>query len=282
MNSLIQQIQSSLLNLLGSTIEVLPGLIGGVIILLLTRYAAEAAQQVTAKIGERTIRNSSLQLLLAKVSYVTTWVLGILAASVIAFPGLRLGDIIAALGLGSVAVGFAFQDIFKNFLAGVLLLVQEPFRLNDQVIIGDYEGTVERIDIRTTQIRTYQGERILMPNATVFTSAVQVRTAYGQRRTDLGVGSSAIGLYPSSNEYVRCKLDRLWRLKKPLITPTLIFPILFARFTSMTSNGSTRVARIPPPQSEWAFSPQSVGGGGMAGKGGTEASKSLGLISRQC
>jgi len=134
-NRLIQQIQSSLLNLLGSAIEVLPGLIGGVIILLLIRYAAEGAQQVTAKIGERTIRNSSLQLLLAKVSYVTTWVLGILAASVIAFPGLRLGDIIAALGLGSVAVGFAFQDIFKNFLAGVLLLVQEPFRLNDQVII---------------------------------------------------------------------------------------------------------------------------------------------------
>ena len=188
MNRLIQKIQSSLLNLLGSAIEVLPGLIGGVIVLLLTRYAAEAAQQVTAKIGERTIRNSSLQLLLSKVSYVTTWVLGILAASVIAFPGLRLGDIIAALGLGSVAVGFAFQDIFKNFLAGVLLLVQEPFRLNDQVIIGDYEGTVERIDIRTTQIRTYQGERILMPNATVFTSAVQVRTAYGRRRTDLGVG----------------------------------------------------------------------------------------------
>jgi small conductance mechanosensitive channel len=187
-NSLIQQIQSSLLNLLGSTIEVLPGLIGGVIIVLLTRYSADGVEQVTAKIGERTIRSQSLQLLLAKMSYVATWVVGVLAASVIAFPGLRLGDIIAALGLGSVAVGFAFQDIFKNFLAGVLLLVQEPFRINDQVIIEDYEGTVEKIDIRTTQIRTYQGERVLLPNATVFTSAVQVRTAYGQRRTDLGVG----------------------------------------------------------------------------------------------
>lgn len=188
MNSLIQQTQSSLLNLLGSTIEVLPGLIGGVIIVLLTRYSADGIEQVTAKIGERTIGSQSLQLLLARTSYIATWVVGVLAASVIAFPGLRLGDVIAALGLGSVAVGFAFQDIFKNFLAGVLLLVQEPFRINDQVIIENYEGTVEKIDIRTTQIRTYQGERVLLPNATVFTSAVQVRTAYGQRRTDLGVG----------------------------------------------------------------------------------------------
>lgn len=188
MNSLIKKIQSSFLELVGSAIEILPGLIGGLIVLLLTYYAAKLAEQFTSKVAARTIRSQSLQLLLARTSYIGAWVVGILAASVFAFPGLRLGDLIAALGLGSVAIGFAFQDIFKNFLAGVLLLLQEPFRINDQVIIEDYEGTVEQIDIRTTQIRTYQGERVLLPNSTVFTSAVQVRTAYGRRRTDLGVG----------------------------------------------------------------------------------------------
>ncbi|GGA45222.1 mechanosensitive ion channel family protein [Okeania sp. KiyG1] len=116
------------------------------------------------------------------------WVIGVIIACVIAFPGLKLGDIIATLGLGSVAVGFAFQDIFKNFLAGILLLLQEPFRIGDQIIVDDYEGTVEEIDIRTTKIRTYNGERVILPNANVFTSAVQVRTAFGIRRTDLGVG----------------------------------------------------------------------------------------------
>lgn len=188
MNALIDQIKTSLLNLLGVTIERLPALIAAVIILCLTRYAANLAQRLSTKVGKRTIKSHSLQLLLAKTSFVTAWVVGILTASVFAFPSLRLGDLIAALGLSSVAIGFAFQDIFKNFLAGVLLLLQEPFRINDQVIIGDYEGTVEQIDIRTTQIRTYQGERVLLPNSTVFTSAVKVRTAYGQRRTDLGVG----------------------------------------------------------------------------------------------
>ena len=188
MKALIEKIQTSLLNLIGSGIEVLPGIIVGLVILLLTRLGANFIERLTTKVGKRTLRSQSLQLLLAKTSYVAAWVIGILAASVLAFPGLRLGDIIAALGLGSVAIGFAFQDIFKNFLAGVLLLLQEPFRINDQVIIEGYEGTVEQINIRCTQIRTYQGERILLPNSTVFTTAVQVRTAYEHRRTDLGVG----------------------------------------------------------------------------------------------
>ncbi len=114
--------------------------------------------------------------------------MGIVFACVVAFPGLQLGDIIATLGLGSVAIGFAFQDIFKNFLSGILILIQQPFQIEDQIIVGDYEGTVERIDIRTTKIRTYDGERILLPNSEVFTSAVRVRTAFPQRRTDLAVG----------------------------------------------------------------------------------------------
>ncbi|MGB7442783.1 MAG: mechanosensitive ion channel family protein [Coleofasciculaceae cyanobacterium] len=203
MKSFIEEIKSSLLDLTGSAVEVLPALLAGLVIILLTRYGAQFFEGLAGKVGERTIRSQSLRILLAKTSYVGTWVVGILTASVVAFPGLRLGDIIAALGLGSVAIGFAFQDIFKNFLAGVLLLLQEPFRINDQVIIEGYEGTVEQIDIRTTQIRTYKGERVLLPNSTVFTSAVQVRTAYGKRRTDLGVGVDYNTPLPKAKEILQ-------------------------------------------------------------------------------
>ncbi|MEO1186815.1 MAG: mechanosensitive ion channel family protein, partial [Cyanobacteria bacterium J06636_27] len=129
-----------------------------------------------------------LQFLMAKTASTTTWVIGILLACVIAFPGLSLGDIVATLGLSSVAIGFAFQDIFKNFFAGILILLQQPFRIGDQIIVNDYEGTVDQIDIRTTEIITYTGERVVIPNSTVFTSVVQVRTAFDHRRTDLAVG----------------------------------------------------------------------------------------------
>lgn len=188
MNQFLETIISSLQEIVGSGVKLIPALLSGLIIVLLTRYAAQAAQGVAEKVGDSAIKSRSLQVLLAKTAFVTAWVLGILLAAVIAFPGLNLGDIIATLGLGSVAIGFAFQDIFKNFLAGILLLIQEPFRIGDQIIVENYEGTVTHIDIRTTQIRTYQGETILIPNSTIFTSAVQVRTAFNYRRTDLGVG----------------------------------------------------------------------------------------------
>lgn len=188
MEALIQEVQGSLLNLIGQVVSLLPPFVIAVVILFLTRIVANVAQRIAAAVGDRTLSSRSLRILLAKTAYVTTWIVGILAASVIAFPGLSLGDLIAALGLGSVAVGFAFQDIFKNFLAGVLLLIREPFQLGDQLIIGDYEGTVEEINIRSTMVQTYQGERVVLPNSMVFTSPVQVRTAFSHRRTDLGVG----------------------------------------------------------------------------------------------
>jgi small-conductance mechanosensitive channel len=188
MNQLLETVYESIRELIANGIKILPALLIALIIIFLTRYAAEFVQQISDRIARRILKSPSLQLLFSKSSYVFTWVVGVLIACVVAFPGLRLGDIIATLGLGSVAIGFAFQDIFKNFLAGILLLIQEPFRINDQIVVNDYEGTVEQIDIRTTQIRTYTGERVLLPNSTVFTSAVLVRTAFGSRRTDLEVG----------------------------------------------------------------------------------------------
>ena len=188
MNQIVDTVINSLRDLLGSTVKIVPGIIIALVIIILTRYAVRFTTRIARQIGRKTLHSKSLQLLLCKTTNVTTWIFGILFACIVAFPGLRLGDIVATLGLGSVAVGFAFQDIFKNFLSGILILIQRPFRIDDQIVVGDYEGTVEQIDIRTTKLRTYGGERILMPNSEVFTSPVRVRTAFDSRRTDLAVG----------------------------------------------------------------------------------------------
>lgn len=188
MNQVIDTVVRSLKDILASAVKIFPAIIAALIIIMLTRYAAQFTRNLADKIGKRALDSKSLQLLLRKTAFISTWIFGIVLACVVAFPGLRLGDIIATLGLGSVAVGFAFQDIFKNFLSGILILIQRPFRIDDQIIIGDYEGTVKQIDIRATEICTYGGEKILIPNSEVFMSAVRVRTAYGYRRTDLAVG----------------------------------------------------------------------------------------------
>ena len=188
MNAIIQEIQEQVVGLVGTLISRLPAISVAIIIVLITRFAARYMQRFVTALVRRTVKNYSLQLLVSKTSSVITWVLGLLFAAVIAFPDLRLGDLVALLGFSSVAIGFAFQDIFKNFLAGVLLLLQEPFQIDDQIIVEGFEGTVEDIALRATQLRTYQGELILIPNSIVFTSPVQVLTEQSYRRTDLAIG----------------------------------------------------------------------------------------------
>jgi small conductance mechanosensitive channel len=188
MSEFLQKIKETLLELVGKGVASLPGILFAIFVLLIARYVAGFVQRTTSRIVHRAIKSRSLQTLVARTSYILTWTVGILIACIAAFPGLDLGDIIALLGLGSVAVGFAFQDIFKNFLAGILLLLQEPFSLGDQIIVEKYEGTVESIALRSTQICTYQGELIVVPNSIVFTSPVKVLTKKKQRRTDLSIG----------------------------------------------------------------------------------------------
>ena len=209
MNQVINTVVESLKDLLASAVKVFPAIIIALIIIMLTRYAAQFTRNIADRIGKKALESKSLQLLLRKTAFISTWIIGIVIACVVAFPGLRLGDIIATLGLGSVAVGFAFQDIFKNFLSGILILIQRPFRIDDQIIIGDYEGTVEQIDIRATEIRTYGGERILIPNSEVFTSAVRVRTAYGYRRTDLAVGVDYNTSLPEARQILQRTIERV-------------------------------------------------------------------------
>lgn len=188
MNPVLQEIQATLINLIAQGVALIPAIFIALIVLGITWYAANVVRRVTMAAGRRVFKSQSLRMLMVQTAYVAAWSVGIIVACVLAFPGLALGDIIGLLGLSSVAIGFAFQDIFKNFLAGILLLLQEPFRLGDQIVVEGYEGTVEEIAIRSTQIRTYQGERVVIPNASVFTNAVQVRTAFSYRRTDLEIG----------------------------------------------------------------------------------------------
>ncbi|MEM8505595.1 MAG: mechanosensitive ion channel [Cyanobacteria bacterium P01_D01_bin.1] len=188
MSELGQAVKDKIIELVSSGVGILPGIVFALIILLFTRTVAQLVRRGTRKVATRTLNSLSLQSLLVQTSYAAALVAGVLLACVFAFPDLAPGDLIGLLGLGSVAIGFAFQDIFKNFLSGILLLLQEPFSLGDQIIVDSYEGTVEEIALRSTQIRTYQGELVVVPNSIVFTSPVQVMTGKPKRRTDLAIG----------------------------------------------------------------------------------------------
>lgn len=117
-------------------------------------------------------------------------VLGALLGATIVAPSLQPGDLLAGLGVSSVAIGFAFKDILQNWLAGMLILIRQPFQVGDQIEIGDFTGTVEAIETRSTLIKTYDAQRAVVPNSEIYTNAVLVKTAYPKRRSeyDIGIG----------------------------------------------------------------------------------------------
>jgi len=116
--------------------------------------------------------------------------LGGLIAATIVVPTLNPGDLVAGLGVSSVAIGFAFKDILQNWLAGLLILIRQPFEIGDQIKVNGYEGTVAHIETRATIINTYDGQRAVIPNSDIYTNAVLVKTGNAIRRSqyDIGIG----------------------------------------------------------------------------------------------
>ena len=168
----------------------LPNLVFGFIIFVAFLFAARGVRSLVERLTQHRQDSQSLRVLLSRLAYVATLILGILVTVTIIVPSFTPASLLSALGVGGVAIGFAFKDIFQNFLAGVLLLLTEPFKINDQIQYKDYEGTVESIQTRATTIRTYDGRRVVIPNAELFINAVTVNTAYEKRRLqyDVGIG----------------------------------------------------------------------------------------------
>lgn len=136
----------------------------------------------------RSYTRQNLVLVLNRVGSTFILFFGFLIGLVIAIPGFTPSQLIGALGIGSVAIGFAFKDIFQNLLSGILILLSEPFRIGDDIVVNGFEGNVEDIQIRATFLRSPDGRRIVIPNATVYTSAVTVNNAYQRRRCEFIVG----------------------------------------------------------------------------------------------
>ena len=165
----------------------LPNIIAGLILLLIVWYGSKWVARAVGAAANRRHR-PDLGALLGSLARISLIILGVLIAATIIFPTVKPGDIFASLGVGTVAIGFAFKDILQNLLAGLLLLIRRPYKRGDQIVVKDYEGTVEHIESRATLIKTYDGRRVIIPNSDVYTSPVVVLTAFETRRDDYDVG----------------------------------------------------------------------------------------------
>ena len=183
-----QSIIDSANGILIGFVERIPYFVASIVVILIFWFLSTIFKKIVFKILGSRSRHQNLVKVFQRVGGALIIFIGFMIAMVIAVPGFTPAKLIGALGIGSVAIGFAFKDIFQNLLSGILLLISEPFRIGDQIVSGEYEGTVEDIKIRATTIKTYDGRQVVIPNSDLYTSALTVNTAYKQRRLQVAVG----------------------------------------------------------------------------------------------
>lgn len=174
--------------IINGLIVMLPNIMLALIVFALFFLAARGIRSLVKRLTRRHRQARNLGLVLGRLSQGAVILIGLFVALSIVLPSFQLGDLVQLLGISGVAIGFAFRDILQNFLAGILILLTEPFQIDDQIVFKDFEGTVENIQTRATTIRTYDGRRIVIPNSELFTNSVTVNTAFEHRRMEYDVG----------------------------------------------------------------------------------------------
>jgi small conductance mechanosensitive channel len=165
------------IKIINETISLLPNLLLALLIFLAFLLLGTAGKALARRWLQRQRKHQGIALLLARVVQTSILALGFLIALSVVAPSFKAGDLIKLLGVGTVAIGFAFQNILQNFLAGILLLLQEPFQLGDFISVTGIEGTVDDIQSRATIVSTNEGRRVVIPNAVLFTNPVAVESS---------------------------------------------------------------------------------------------------------
>ena len=174
---------------LDGLIRNLPNILVGILVFIAFIYISKFAGKAVRKILKKRGRENFGEILGSFLKWALL-IIGLMLALTIMSPNLSPADLIASLGVSSVAIGFAFKDILQNWLAGILILMRRPFEIGDQIVVNGFEGTVERIETRATIIRQYNGKRIVVPNSEIYTNSVKVITANELIRSqyDIGLG----------------------------------------------------------------------------------------------
>jgi len=179
-------ISNSFSDLLVSILQWLPRLGGAIVLAIVFWLLALFNRWAVKSVISRTRFDSNMLQLSRALAFYGTWAVGMIA--ILSTLGLEGGSIATTLGISGFVLGFAFKDILSHFFAGLMLLLGRQFHIGDQIVVKEFEGTVERIELRALYLRTYDHRLVIIPNGDVFTSAVTSNTASPYRRSEIMVG----------------------------------------------------------------------------------------------
>ena len=164
-------------------VDQLPKLLGALIVLLLTVLVARLVRRGMERAMVRADAEPHVRVVMATLTFYAVVGIGLVVA--LSIGGVNLGILIGSLGLATVALGFALQDIVSNFSAGIVLLLEHPFTEGDHIALAEAEGEVEEIKVRATRLRAPDGQLVLVPNKLLFTQVVTNGTASMRRRVEV-------------------------------------------------------------------------------------------------
>ncbi len=163
----------------------IPNLLTALAIFVVGVYVARVLSRIVQRVLERRKAPEGVTQLLAELTRVSVIVIGVITALQ------RFFDVtafLAGLGIIGFTVGFALQDVMKNFAAGVILLIQQPFHVGETIGITGFDGTVLEIDLRSTEIKALDGRIVNIPNADILAHPIVNYTRADRRRIELSVG----------------------------------------------------------------------------------------------
>ena len=161
----------------------LPYLAAAVVAIVLTVVVARLVRSMVERALRRGRAERHVVVVVATLAYYAAFALGLLVS--LSLGGVNLGVLVGSLGLATVALGFALQDIVSNFTAGIVLLLEHPFTEGDHIAIAEAEGEVEEIRVRATRLRAPDGQLVLVPNKLLFTQVLTNSTATMRRRVEV-------------------------------------------------------------------------------------------------
>lgn len=175
---------------LEAMIAMMPNMLVAIIILVLFYFIARGSRALTNQILNRLYSKEAINSLFSTLVYLVILSIGLFVALNVLHLQQTVTSLLAGAGIIGLALGFAFQDITANFISGVLMAFRKPIKVEDIIETKDYLGVVEKIDLRVTVIRTFQGLHVIIPNKDVFQTPVTNFTKTYERRIDLEVGVS--------------------------------------------------------------------------------------------
>ncbi len=188
MNEAYNKLISKLWSWVDGFILMIPNLIVAIIVIVATIFISKGLRKVFSKIIEKFSKNTAVNKLFSSSLTIITFVIGFFVALSVLELDKAVTSLLAGAGVVGLAIGLAFQEPILNVFSGIVMSVREPFKIGDIIKTNDYFGTIEKITLRTTSLKAFSGEDVIIPNKMVIQNPIENYTKTQVRRVAISCG----------------------------------------------------------------------------------------------